>query len=100
MSALATIAEQTRAGQVAWTPAADGGFAADLCGGYAARLCEVAEDEACLTVLRSDGSTSDEYVTSEALADGWQHRPEVAELHCSVRRTARRSYFKQLAEAV
>ena len=90
------LADMTAAGDIAWEPKPDGSFESAIGCGFFAHLWETAEDEASLLVFGID--TGQQVATSEALADGWETRPELAGLHRQVRRAARLDYFRRRGE--
>ena len=98
MDAIVTeLADMTAAGDIAWEPKPDGSFESAIGCGSFAHLWETAEDEVSLLVWSSE--TGQQVATSEALADGWQTRPELAGLHRQVRRAAQLDYFRSRSEA-
>ena len=97
MDAIVTeLADMTTAGDIAWEPKPDGSFASDIGDGVAAHLWETADGEASLLVV-GDACTL-QVATSEALADGWQTRPELAHLHHRVRLAAKLDFFRRRGE--
>jgi adenosyl cobinamide kinase/adenosyl cobinamide phosphate guanylyltransferase len=93
---VAVLADMTAAGDIAWEPKPDGSFESAIGCGFFAHLWETAEDEVSLLVVSNEAGQ--QVATSEALADGWQTRPELAGLHRQVRRAATLDYFMRRGE--